>query len=378
MKSPVYFWNLRASLKSPYPERIRKLLARTGFSESISGGELAAIKIHFGERGVTSHVQPLMVRPVVDFLKKAGARPFLTDASTLYVGQRGEAVSHSMQAALHGYDPLLMGAPVLIADGLKGGSQKALPVRGKHFSEAFIAADIAEADLLVSVNHAKGHELAGFGGALKNIGMGSASKQGKMLQHVTTGPLVDVDKCIGCGACVGMCAARALSLAEALGDGAKAGKKHILLDQSRCIGCGACFLACKTEALSINWQTDVTAFLERMTEYAAAVLLNRPKPSLHISFITNVTPDCDCMGFSDACICPDVGILASLDPVAIDQASIDLINKAEPLWPSHLPKGLKPGDDKFRAMRPHLPPDLGLDYAESLGLGSRGYELVAL
>ena len=137
-------------------------------------------------------------------------------------------------------------------------------------------------------------------------------------------------------------------------------------------------MACKTEALSINWQTNVAEFLERMVEYAAAILLARSKPSLHISFVTNVTPDCDCMGFSDACICPDVGVLASLDPVAIDQASIDLINKAEPLWPSHLPKGLKPGDDKFLALRPHLPPAMGLDYAEALGLGTREYELVAL
>ncbi|MBI5520125.1 MAG: DUF362 domain-containing protein [Desulfovibrio sp.] len=375
MTSPVYFWNLRASLKAPYQERIRRLLDRTRFAEAVDGGELTAVKLHFGERGVTSHVQPLMIKPIIDFLLKAGAKPFLTDASTLYVGQRGEAVSHSMQAAQHGFDPLLLGAPVIIADGLKGASQEALRVKGgKHIKKAFIAADIAGADLLVSINHAKGHELAGFGGALKNIGMGSASKQGKMQQHVTTGPLVVVDKCAGCGACIAMCASKALSLTESP---AAKGKK-ILLDNNRCIGCGACFLACKHGGLEINWQTDVTAFLERMMEYAAAVLQPRAKPCLHINFVTCVTPDCDCMGFSDACICPDVGILASLDPVAIDQASIDLINKAEPLWPSHLPKGLKAGDDKLHALRPHLPPAFGLDYAEALGLGTRKYELVAL
>jgi uncharacterized Fe-S center protein len=280
-----------------------------------------------------------------------------------------------MQAAMHGFDPLLLGAPVIIADGLKGASQEVLPVAGgKHYTEAFIAADIANADLFVSVNHAKGHELAGFGGALKNIGMGSASKQGKMQQHVTTGPMLMLDKCKGCGACAGMCASQALALADGLeGKGQK-----IQFDTSRCIGCGACFLACKHEGLAINWKTDVTAFLERMMEYAAAVLQPRAKPCLHISFVTNITPDCDCMGFSDACICPDVGILASLDPVAIDQASIDLINQAEPLWPSHLPKGLKAGDDKFRALRPHLPEHMGLDYAEALGLGTRQYELIAL
>ena len=380
MPSQVFFWNLRASLKAPYPERIRKLLERTGFAGHVSGNELTAVKIHFGERGVTSHVQPLMVKPVLDFLSASGARPFLTDANTLYVGQRGEAVSHAMQAALHGFDPLLMGAPVIIADGLRGANQVALPVRGgKHVKEAYIGADIAGADLLVSINHVKGHELAGFGGALKNIGMGSASKQGKMQQHVTTGPLVDIGKCVACGNCVELCASKALKLVDAV-EPAKSGKKrkHIKLDLKRCVGCGACFLGCKTGALEINWKTDVAAFLERMMEYAAAVLLARKQPSLHVSFVTNVTPDCDCMGFSDACICPDIGILASLDPVAIDQAAVDLINRAEPLWPSHLPKGLKAGQDKFRAMRPHLPEHMGLDYAEKLGLGTREYELVAL
>ena len=379
MASPVYFWNLRASMKAPYDQRIHRLLGRTGFAAHVVGGELAAVKIHFGERGVTGHVQPLMVRPILLELIRAGARPFLTDASTLYVGQRGEAVSHAMQAALHGYDPLLLGAPVIIADGLKGASQVALPVpRGKHFTEAFIAADIAEADLLVSINHLKGHELAGFGGALKNIGMGAASKQGKMQQHVTTGPLVDTAACKGCGACVGICSAKALALADALDSTPDKPRQVIRLDSALCRGCGACFLACKHGGLTINWQTDVAAFLERMMEYAAALLLSRPKPSLHITFVTNVTPDCDCMGFSDAPICPDIGVLASLDPVAIDQAGIDLVNRAEPLWPSHLPPGLKAGQDKFLALRPSLPPAMGLDYAEALGLGSRAYELVAL
>ncbi len=379
MASQVYFWNLRASMKAPYGLRMRRLLERTGFAGHVAGGELTAVKIHFGERGVTSHVQPLMVGPILEELSRAGARPFLTDASTLYVGQRGEAVSHAMQAARHGYDPLLLGAPVIIADGLKGGSQVALPVPGgKHFTEAFIAADIAEADLLVSINHLKGHELAGFGGALKNIGMGAASKQGKMHQHVTTGPLVDVAACTGCGACVGTCSALALALVDALD--ARPEKPHqiIQLDHDRCRGCGACFLACKSGGLSIDWQTDVAAFLERMMEYAAALLLSRPRPSLHVTFVTAVTPDCDCMGFSDAPICPDIGVLASLDPVAIDQAGIDLVNQAEPLWPSHLPAGLKAGQNKFLALHPNLPPAMGLDYAEALGLGSRTYELVAV
>lgn len=375
MPAQVYFWNMRTTLKAPYAEKMRRLLDRTGFAGHLSGGELTAMKIHFGERGVTSHVQPLMVKPIVEWLSAAGAKPFLTDASTLYVGQRGEGVSHAMQAAQHGYDPLLMGAPVIIADGLKGGAQATIPVRGgKHVAEAHIAEAIAAADMFVSVNHLKGHELAGFGGALKNIGMGSASKQGKMQQHVTTGPAVNLENCKGCGACAGICAAGALALLGQL-DG---GKPKISLNLERCVGCGACFLACKFGGLEINWKTDVAAFLERMVEYAAGVLQPRAKPSLHVTFVTSVTPDCDCMGFSDAPICSDIGVLASLDPVAIDQAGVDLVNRAEPRYPSHLPKGLKAGDDKFRAMRPHLPEHMGLDYAEQLGLGTRDYELVAI
>ena len=375
MPAQVYFWNMRTTMKAPYAEKMRRLLDRTGFAGHLSGGELPAMKIHFGERGVTSHVQPLMVKPIVEWLAAAGAKPFLTDASTLYVGQRGEAVSHAMQAAMHGYDPLLMGAPVIIADGLKGGAQVTIPVRGgKHVAEAHIAEGIATADMLVSINHLKGHELAGFGGALKNIGMGSASKQGKMQQHVTTGPAVNLDSCKGCGACAGICAAGALALLEPL-DG---GKPKISLNLERCVGCGACFLACKFGGLEINWKTDVAAFLERMVEYAAGVLQPRTKPSLHVTFVTSVTPDCDCMGFSDAPICSDIGVLASLDPVAIDQAGVDLVNRAEPRYPSHLPAGVKAGDDKFRAMRPHLPEHMGLDYAEKLGLGTRDYELVAI
>ena len=366
MKSTVYYWNLRASMKAPYDQRLRRMLKVAKVNEHLSSGDLAAVKVHFGEAGTTGHIQPLHMKPILDFLAKAGARPFLTDASTLYVGQRGEAVSHALVAARHGFDPNILGAPVIIADGLKGGDEVALPVKGKHVQEAYIASGIVEADFLVAVSHVKGHELAGFGGCLKNVGMGCASKKGKMQQHVTTGPALKSEHCVGCGACVKICAAGALSVVD----------EKAVIDLKKCVGCGACFLACRNAALTINWETDIKEFMERMMEYAAAVLLNRKKPSAHINFLTNIVPDCDCMGFTDAPICPDLGILLSMDPVAVDQASVDLINKAQPLYPSALPALLKAGDDKFLAMRPHMPRAMGLDYAESLGLGSREYKLV--
>jgi len=370
MASDVYFWNLRATLKAPFHKRMRSLLKALGAHKVINDGDLAAIKIHFGEEGVTGFLRPLWVKTIIDFVLEAGGKPFLTDASTLYVGQRGEAVSHHMCAARHGWDPLVMGAPVIIADGLKGDEEKAIPINGKHIEDAYIASGIASADFLISVNHFKGHELAGYGGALKNIGMGCASKKGKMLQHCTTGPTLKQDECIGCGACVKVCRPQALYLDEETGKSAT--------NEELCVGCGGCFVACKHGALEVNWKTGVQEFLERMMEYTLGVVKTKNKPCLHINFVMDVVPDCDCVGFTDAPICPDIGILASFDPVAVDQASMDLVNEAPPLYPSQLPFGVVPGQAKFSAIHEHVPKDFGLEYAEEIGLGSREYKLVSL
>ncbi|MEF2230617.1 MAG: DUF362 domain-containing protein [Pseudodesulfovibrio sp.] len=369
MTADVYFWNLRASMKAPLHARMRSLLRACGAHKHIRGGDLAAVKIHFGEQGTTGFLRPLWVKAITDFIAEAGGKPFLTDASTLYVGQRGEAVSHHLCAARHGWDPLLMGAPVVIADGLKGGDEAAVPVGGRHIGEAYIASAVAEADFLVSVNHFKGHELAGFGGALKNIGMGCASKRGKMQQHFSTGPTLLPDNCTACGACVKSCKPGALRLDES-------GK--ISIREELCVGCGGCFVACRHGALQVNWQIGVQEFLERMMEYALAVIRTKGRPCLHVNFVMDVVPDCDCVGFTDAPICPDLGVLASLDPVAVDQASMDLVDAAPPLYPSRLPFGLTPGQPKFAAIHQHVPEHMGLDYAEKLGLGTREYKLVNL
>ncbi|MBU1249452.1 MAG: DUF362 domain-containing protein [Proteobacteria bacterium] len=366
MASNVYFWNLRTNLNQPFHKRMAKLLELAGLRGIVQENDLTALKLHFGERGTTGFLRPLWLKPVIDAVLAIGGKPFLTDASTLYVGQRGEAVSHAMQAARHGFDAMTLGAPVIIADGLKGGYQEEVAVKGKHLKSAFIAGAITEANSFISVNHFKGHELAGYGGALKNIGMGCASKQGKMQQHMTTGPTVHQDKCVGCGSCVRICAAKALSLDE----GAR-----VVLNEELCVGCGGCFLACKNGGLEINWKTDVAHFLEKMMEYAAAVLVPKAGRCLHLNFVMDVVPDCDCVGFTDLPICPDLGILASSDPVACDQAAMDLVNAAPPLYAGKLPKGYEPGQNKFRALHPHVPEDFGLGYAESLGLGSREYEL---
>ncbi len=271
MSSDVYFWNLRASMKAPFAKRMRSLLKAAKADKVINSGDLAAVKIHFGEEGTTGFLRPLWVKPILDFISEAGGKPFLTDASTLYVGQRGEAVSHSLCAAKHGWDPLVLGAPVIIADGLRGEFEQTVPVGGKHIDEAYIAGGIAEADFLVSVNHFKGHELAGYGGALKNIGMGSASKKGKMQQHFSTGPIISEDNCVGCESCVKVCETGALSINEDNG--------KVSLNPEKCVGCGGCFVACCHDGLRVDWKIGVQEFLERMMEYCAGVAKTKKSPA---------------------------------------------------------------------------------------------------
>lgn len=369
MKSAVYFWNLRTTRKAAYDLRLRRLLKAVGAAKSVKPGALTAVKIHFGERGTTAFISPLWVKPIIAFFEKAGAKPFLTDTNTLYVGQRGESVSHALQAAAHGFDPNLLGAPVIIADGLKSGNERSVPYSGKHFREFFIAGDILDADLLVTLSHFKGHELAGFGGAIKNLGMGCATRKGKMQQHCGLGPKILEEHCTGCGACAEVCRARALVMG---------GEGRIVLDRDKCVGCAACFLACRHGALEVDWRVDIQTFIERMVEYAASLLSQQRVPPVYLNFILNVTPACDCMGHSDAPICPDIGIAASLDPVALDQASLDLVNAASPSCASGLPAGVLPGMDKFHALHGHVQGEHALAYAEHLNLGSRQYDLISI
>ena len=369
MASQVVYWNLRASRKMPYHLKIKKLLKTLHLGSHIAPGDLVAMKIHFGEAGTTGFIPPLMIAPIAKFIRKNGAKPFLTDTNTLYIGERGESISHHLRAEKHGFGPLQAEAPVIIADGIKSLNEREIPSPGTHFSVCYLAGDIVDADYLITLSHFKGHDLAGFGGALKNLGMGCATRKGKMQQHCGMGPKIHPDHCTGCGACVAVCKPQALTL-----DGAQ----RIVMDPEKCVGCAACLAACRHGGLSVNWTVEIQTFLERMSEYAAAVLKNKQKPCLHIAFIKNVSPGCDCTGFSDAPICPDLGIAASFDPVALDQACYDLVNQALPLYPSELPPGLKSGDDKFKALHPEVDGTVLLTHAESLGLGSREYTLLRI
>jgi uncharacterized Fe-S center protein len=367
MKSKVYFASMRAALGCNTIDKIKELLARAGLSTKMAHKDLVAIKIHFGEKGNTSYVRPVLVRQIVERVKAAGGKPFLTDANTLYVGTRGNAYDHTVTAIENGFDYAVAGAPIVIADGLKGNTRSAIKIGMKHTKEAYIGSEIANADAIVGVAHFKCHELTGFGGALKNIGMGAACREGKLWMHSTVSPFVDSETCLQCGDCVDHCAVSAITLSA---DG------PAVIDPKQCTGCGECILVCRASCIKINWNEDIPTVQEKIVEYTHAVLKGKEKKALYINFITQVSPACDCYGYNDAPIVPDIGIVASDDPVAIDQASADLVNRELGFKDSALKSGHEKGGDKFKGVYDYINWEIQLDYAEKTGLGSRDYELV--
>lgn len=380
MAKQVYYIDLRANNISLL-DRIQGLVKTAGIEKIVKKRGLTAVKIHFGERGNTAFIRPLLIRPIVDAIREAGGKPFLTDANTLYVGSRGNAVDHLSTAILNGFADSVVGAPLIIADGIDGRDEIAVEIGLKHCKEAYIASALVKSDALVSVAHFKLHEAAGFGGAIKNVGMGAASRRGKMAQHSEVAPEVISKKCIGCGVCLEQCAHGAISLVERP-PGVTRLKSDATqmahIDQTLCVGCAGCIHTCPQGALDIDWEKDLPRFMERMVEYTVAALKGKERHSLFINFLTQVSPACDCYPFSDAPIVPDVGILASTDIVAVDQACMDLLNAQPPLSSSCIKDSPYAHNDKVKAVYPHIDWQHQLVYAEQLSLGSRSYELIAL
>jgi len=368
MSSQVFFIDFRATYKENFASKLIKLINASGLNQCVKKRDLVAIKLHFGELGNTAFIRPVHIRQVVQCIKSAGASPFLTDANTLYAGTRGDAPHHLITAIGNGFAYPVVEAPLVIADGLRGRSETSVAINQKNFKKVYIGSEVINADALVSVAHFKGHELAGYGGAIKNIGMGCASRRGKMDQHANVAPKIKKKKCIGCGECVLHCAQKAISLKE----------KKAEINPEKCIGCGECIIICANEAVQIQWDQSVPVFLEKMVEYASGVLKTKKDKSLFINFINNVSPACDCLPYNDAAIVRDIGVVASTDPVAIDQASVDLVNKEPALANTCLKTNTGPGEDKFKGVYPYIEWEYQLEYAEQLGLGAREYELISV
>jgi uncharacterized Fe-S center protein len=368
MARKVYFADLRTTANRSLLDKVEELLDRVELSKRIKAKGTVAIKLHFGERGNTAYVRPVFLRRIVDRVRKLGGRAFLTDTNTLYSGTRSNAVSHLTTAEENGFVFSVVGAPIIIADGLMGNASVRVPIEGKVYHEVSIAHAIYYADSLIGVTHFKGHELAGFGGALKNIGMGCASREGKLSQHSTLGPKVKRKKCVGCGTCIEWCAYGAPEIRD----------EKAFINPDRCVECGECIAICPQGAIQIQWNEAAPAFQRKMVEYAAGALKNKGLQAAFVSFVTQVSPYCDCFGYSDAPIVGDVGILASDDPVAIDQAAVDLVNAQPGSATSPYTQDLPPGADKFRAVHREVDWEVQLAYAEEMGLGRREYELVTI
>lgn len=371
-KSKVYFTDFRTRVGVSLTEKLQRLIKKAGITDIDMDGKFVAIKMHFGELGNLSYLRPNYAKAVADVVKECGGKPFLTDCNTLYPGSRKNALEHLDCANINGFNTITTGCQIIIGDGLRGTDDITVPVRnGEYCKEAYIGRAVMDADIFISLTHFKGHESTGFGGAIKNIGMGCGSRAGKMQQHNSGKPIVHDDLCRGCRRCAKECGSDAITYEN--------GKA--VINQDICKGCGRCIGACVFDAIeNQNWNAN-EILGRKMAEYSQAVCDGRP--TFHISLVRDISPNCDCHGENDAPILPDVGIFASFDPVALDQACVDAClhatlmpnsqlsdNLADPHWHHH--------HDNFLDSNPNVRWKETLEHAEKIGLGTREYELIQM
>lgn len=356
------------------PAKLKRLAKKAGIENIDFNGKFVAIKMHFGELGNISYLRPNYARAIVDLVKELGGKPFLTDCNTMYPGSRKNALEHLECAWQNGFTPLTVGCPVIIADGLKGTDDIAVPVPGGEYTkEARIGRAVMDADIFISLSHFKGHEMAGFGGAIKNIGMGCGSRAGKKDQHSCGKPIINEEICRGCRMCMRECANNGLEF--------DVEKRKMHVNQDNCVGCGRCLGACNFDAIDFANDQAVEVLNSKMAEYTKAVVSGRD--NFHMSLIVDVSPYCDCHSENDAPILPNIGMFASFDPVALDQACADACMKATPIRNSVLGDNMAAINfvdlkDHFRNTSPESVWETQLIHGQKIGLGSREYELVVM
>lgn len=366
-KSKVYFSNFRAKPGMNLLQKLERLIKAAGIATIDFENKFVAIKIHFGEPGNLAYLRPNYAKVVADVVKELGGKPFLTDCNTLYVGRRKNAIDHIDAAYENGFTPFSTGCHVIIADGIKGTDEEIVPINQKLVKEAKIGKAVMDADIVISLNHFKGHEATGFGGALKNIGMGCGSRAGKMEMHSSGKPQA-AENCRGCKQCAKICAHNAISFDES-------GKAHI--DHSKCVGCGRCIGICNFDVIRSGDNHSNDILNEKIAEYTYAVI--KDKPHFHISLIVDVSPNCDCHAENDLPIIPNIGMLASFDPVALDMACADLANQENPVKGSileeHVEKNIV-AEDNFSISHPDTNWKTCIAHAVEIGIGKDKYELI--
>ena len=385
-KSKVYFTSMKTEVGVSLLTKLDKLIRTAGMGDIDFQDKFTAIKIHFGEPGNLAFLRPNYAKVLVDLVKEKGGKPFLTDCNTLYVGGRKHALEHIDAAYMNGFTPFSTGCHVIIADGLKGTDEIAIPVEGgEYVQEAKIGRAIMDADVFISLNHFKGHESTGFGGAVKNIGMGCGSRAGKMEQHSAGAPAVNEHKCIGCAKCTKVCAHEGITMV---------GNKAVV-NEDKCVGCGRCIGVCLKDAIYAKCDESNIILNKKMAEYTWAVLNDRPH--FHVSLVVDVSPNCDCHSENDIPIVPDIGMFASYDPIALDQACVDAVNRQLPIQGSLLDDAVKANGeegcscgcgcghdhehkeaDHFHMTHPDTNWQSCLEHGEKLGIGTREYELITI
>ncbi|MEG1075202.1 MAG: DUF362 domain-containing protein [Ruthenibacterium sp.] len=369
--SKVFFTDMRCYAGMNLQQKLEKLIRKAGIADIDFDNKFTAIKIHFGEPGNLSFLRPNFAKTVVDVVKSLNGLPFLTDCSTLYVGRRKNALEHIDAAYENGYSPFSTGCQVLIADGLKGTDDIEVPIAGGEYCKtAKIGRAIMDADVFIALSHFKGHESTGFGGALKNTGMGCGSRAGKMEMHCSGKPEVDAAKCRGCGQCAKICANNGIVY-----------ENHIAkIDLDHCVGCGRCIGACNFDAISNPNDNTFEELNGRIAEYAKAVVDGRP--AFYINIVNQVSPYCDCHSENDAAIIPDVGMFASFDPVALDVACADACNAMPVMQGSHLADQMQKNacdhHDHFCNSMPETDWRTCTAHAEKIGMGMQDYELITI
>ena len=373
-KSKVYYTDFRAKLGEGLPLKLQRLLRTAGIDQIDMDGKFVAIKMHFGELGNLGFLRPNYARAVADVVKSLGGKPFLTDCNTLYPGSRKNALEHLYCAWENGFTPMTVGCPILIGDGLKGTDDVEVPVEGgEYVTAATIGRAVMDADIFISLSHFKGHETTGFGGAIKNIGMGCGSRAGKKEQHSNGKPVIDPEACRGCKRCLKECANDGLVFNELT--------RKMEVDTEHCVGCGRCIGACNFDAIAFATDAATKELNCRMAEYTKAVIDGRP--NFHISLVMDISPNCDCHAENDAPILPDIGMFCSFDPLALDQACVDACLRQQPLPGSQLydnmhQEGFCDHHDHFVNSTPESEYKTCLEHAAKIGIGSREYELIEM
>ncbi|MEW6101950.1 MAG: DUF362 domain-containing protein [Candidatus Omnitrophota bacterium] len=356
MKSKVYFIPVKESEGIPaIADKVRILCQESGVFYFISKGDSVAVKMHFGEEGNTGFVRPEYCRVICEGISQRGARPFLSDTNTLYRGKRTNSKEHLALAIQHGFTGQATGVEVIIPDETRKENTVDIEINQKFIKKARLLRLFTDADAIVAVSHFKGHIMTGFGGGLKNLGMGCATREGKLMQHSDIAPVVYAQNCTGCAECEKVCPAGAIRMEN----------HKSVISGLKCIGCASCIAACSFMAIDVPWESGGNTIQEKMVEYAFALLKAKKGRLAFFNFAVKITKECDCLAKDDPRVSSDIGILASDDPVSIDKASFDLVNQAC-------------GRDIFSELHPHRDARRQLDYAAKLGLGSLDYELIEL